>query len=510
VSRTRPPAGTARQPGAQAPRPHDAHTDETPAAVGNHAMTRLLASGSGALKAHPAIAGLAGNRAVQRLVAPVQRIEGEKDDKAPQPTGGYIPQTHTAGTRTGPLPGSNNDGRPPLVAPEPVQVPMPGSHREADPNRGEGASDSHPVDSQLFKKGTTLNDGVSAVTGTGGFADFTGFSDHFFGTEIASTVGEYVSPGFLPGAALVTGGVGLVEGFAREDAHEERANVMRTAAPLAGGRSADILNAGAQEHGDAATRHRGRTRLGMVQGGLTAGGIITGNPLMLGGAAAIGGLKLIDSAQNKWKQLQEGDGEAKLHAQELMDEALNGDPGALLALRQLGVDPDQLTALEEQGGSQEEATKREVAAWQARRAALEQLTGLMPRQRIPRPDVDPLEEDLTGGTQQVQPDLRNALQAPAAALDQHHGGEDEVPGLNMRNPLIFPGRGTVTDDSPILGAARTRASRMDVPTLDIAPRRPRRRRPPQQQQNQQQQPEQERAQPALPDGDDYVIEHDDI
>jgi hypothetical protein len=469
VSRTRPPAGTARQPGAQAPRPHDAHTDETPAAVGNHAMTRLLASGSGALKAHPAIAGLAGNRAVQRLVAPVQRIEGEQDDKAPQPTGGT----------------------------------------QLNANTGGGARDPHPVDSQFFKKGTTLNDGVSAVTGTGGFADFTGFSDHFFGTEIASTVGEYVSPGFLPGAALVTGGVGLVEGFAREDAHEERANVMRTAAPLAGGRSADILNAGAQEHGDAATRHRGRTRLGMVQGGLTAGGIITGNPLMLGGAAAIGGLKLIDSAQNKWKQLQEGDGEAKLHAQELMDEALNGDPGALLALRQLGVDPDQLTALEEQGGSQEEATKREVAAWQARRAALEQLTGLMPRQRIPRPDVDPLEEDLTGGTQQVQPDLRNALQAPAAALDEHHGGEDEVPSVNlMPNPLAPYGH--VTDDSPILGAARTRASRMDVPTLDIAPRRPRRRRPPQQQQNQQQQPEQERAQPALPDGDDYVIEHDDI
>lgn len=184
MSRTRPPAGTARQPGSHALRPHDTRADETPAAVGNHAMTRLLATGPGVLRAHPAIAGLAGNRAVQRLVAPVQRTEGQ-DDEAPQPTGGYIQQTHAAGTRTGPLPEANNDGRPPLVPPEPVQMPMPGAHREVDPNRGKGAWDPHPVDSQYFKKGTTLNDGVSAVSGTGGAADFIGLSDHALGTQIA-------------------------------------------------------------------------------------------------------------------------------------------------------------------------------------------------------------------------------------------------------------------------------------------------------------------------------------
>lgn len=279
---------------------------------------------------------------------------------------------------------------------------------------------------------------------------------------------------------------------------------MRNAAPLAGGRSADILNAGAQEHADAATRHRGRTRLGMVQGGLTAGGIVTGNPLMLGGAAAIGGLKLIDSAQNKWNQLRQGDGEAKLHARELMEEALNGDPGALLALRQLGVDPDQLIAPEEAEGSAEEAAERELAAWQARRAALEQLSGLMPKQRIPRPDVEPLEGDLTGGTRQMQPNIQDALQSPAATLDEHNGGGDEPPLLNMMPNPLAP-RGHETDDSPLFDPGRPSAAAMDVPTLDMPARR-RRRRPPRRQQQQQQ--EQVRSQPALPDFNDDVFVED--
>lgn len=472
---------------------------------GNRALTRLAATGSGILAAQPSIALAAGNRAVQRLVAPVQRDETDEERAAREAAeaGGYYARNVTIGQRTGPLTTQANDGRPDIVPPDPVSVPLPGAYRAMDANRGGGAVDPHVVDSQIFKKSTTANDVISGTAGAGGGADAIGLSDATFGTHIANWVGQEMTPALLPGAALLTTGVGLYEGMERQEAHQQRADAMRNSAPFAAGRSAEILNAGAEEHQDAATRHRGRMGLNTVQAGLTAGGIITGNPAMLAGSAVLGGIKLIDSVRNKANELMIGEGDSRLHARELMDAALAGDGGALLALRSLGVDPDQLTAIEDEAASPEEQLQRELAAFNARRGGVDRLAPLMPKQRIPYPDVDPLSENDATSTVSplATPDLAAALNAPTTSNAGLQGGGIPVTG---RNPLAASGRfGSQEGGDALLGslAVTGRTQAMDVPSLDLpARRRSRRLRP----QTRQQAP----AEPGSAADNDYVTIED--
>ena len=305
-ARNRASSAAPRQGRASAPTPVGPAAS---AGLGNRALGRLVASAPEVLAAHPSLVGAAGNRAVQRLVNPVQRI----DDKELAST----------------------------VTDQPAEQPMTAS---ATPNAAPPVAHSVAVTNHpYFRKGTTALDGVSAANGGVSAANGGMAAVRFGGSYEGSTVKEMAEqsgvPNLLPGVGLGLNVLGAAESGYRGQKADEAAQAMdigsgrggRGDHPVAGPRAQEILYRGAEQQRSESTRQQWNVGANLTQAATTTAAMIAGvtTPLGAGLMLAGGGVGVMKGAYSGAKALGKhvlgGKETAEANAMQVLSDAQMGN-----------------------------------------------------------------------------------------------------------------------------------------------------------------------------------------
>ncbi|MGE3857062.1 MAG: hypothetical protein AB7G21_08925 [Dehalococcoidia bacterium] len=341
--------------------------------LGNRALARLTAvDGAGLLAAHPAIAAHAGNRAVQRLVDPVQR-----DEKDGQPPAASTPQpisvTQMSHPNAGDVPGTaqqqqEREQRLTTIERALGEAEHPSGVADSTQHASmTGPEPSHAVNTvtdPTFRRGTTATDAAGLLLAGGTAVDIgmtaARLSGGFSGTTPKEFLEEMALGDLLPGVSLGLNVLGTAESAYRSQAAQDRGDAMSEGAArsrradredsAAGkqptrGRAAEIFARGAAEQRDERDARATGAILGGTQAALTAAGIGLGPTP--GGVAALAsagifGVMKGGLAASRFVRKKMTSGNAAIHAQQVLFAAHNGDPAAIDTLKRLNVPTEDL------------------------------------------------------------------------------------------------------------------------------------------------------------------------
>ena len=195
--------------------------------------------------------------------------------------------------------------------------------------------DTDAADNEAFNNVTLGADSTTAVSGSVGVADV-------MGAGLAAGMGVAEA---LPGINLATNVVGVVESGVRGHAAHRRAGVMGAAKDGAGTRAEGVLALGEKEQSRETKRRAARGVGGAVQTGFAIGGIAagaaTGGAGLLVVAGIIGSMKAAETFYNLYRK-DKGKALSEMHAQQLLFAAQAGDESVIAALKELGVQTEDL------------------------------------------------------------------------------------------------------------------------------------------------------------------------
>jgi hypothetical protein len=360
--------------------------------LGNRAISRLVGTGGVALAAHPAISA-AGNRAIQRLVDPVQRNPDEQQKQPQAPTntatntttrandqrgGPTAAEVLAATTTTATTPGQQQPGQEEDQQEGQQASALTGAQQQVlavtttpatSPDQRPTATGvpppAHSVDvvtNDAFRKATTVTDGIGLANAGVSVANAGMATARLGGLSDLATIADRTADSglgdLLPGVGLGLNVLGTFEGGYRADAAQSRAQALSAGAsrlreersggggtPAPRTRAEEIMARGAAEQRDEAERRTNSAILNGVQAATTAVGIglgtTTAGASTLFSAGALGAMKGAYSGYHFLRR-KATSGNAEAHAKQLLSAAHLGDPAALATLKRLNVPTDNL------------------------------------------------------------------------------------------------------------------------------------------------------------------------